>query len=123
MTVEVTTSKQAKAFVDLPRSLYKNDAAWICALDNEIESIFDPQKNSFFHHGICNRWIAVNENGETVGRIAAFINYQKTNGCKEPTGGIGFFECINDRQMATELFCTAKHWLQAQGMNAMDGPI
>jgi hypothetical protein len=123
MIVEVINQKQAKAFVNLPRSLYKNDAAWICALDNEIKSIFDPQKNSFYHHGICHRWIAVNEKGETIGRIAAFINYQKTNGSKEPTGGIGFFECIHDRQVANDLFCTAKNWLQLQGMHAMYGPI
>ena len=95
MIVEVTTQRQAKAFVNFPRSLYKNDAAWICALDNEIESIFNPQKNSFYRHGICNRWIAVNKKQEIIGRIAAFINYQKTNGCKEPTGGIGFFEHWN----------------------------
>lgn len=123
MIVEVTTPKLAKAFVNLPRSLYKNDTAWICALDNEIESIFDPQKNSFFHHGICNRWLAVDEKGETIGRIAAFINYQKIDDSKEPTGGIGFFECVNDRQVANALFCTAKNWLQSQGMDAMDGPI
>lgn len=123
MIVEVTSKKETKAFVNVPRSLYKNDAAWICTLDSEIKSIFNPQKNSFFNHGICNRWIAVNENGETTGRIAAFINYHKTNGSKEPTGGVGFFECINDRQIANELFCTAKDWLQSQGMDAMDGPI
>lgn len=123
MIVEVTTQKEAREFINLPRKLYANDPAWICALDNEIESIFDPGKNSFFHHGICNRWIAIDENKEVVGRIAAFINYQKTEGNKEPTGGIGFFECINNKQIAEELFCTAKIWLQLKGMQAMDGPI
>ena len=40
-----------------------------------------------------------------------------------PVGGIGFFDCINDQQAANLLFDTAKQWLQAQGMEAMDGPI
>lgn len=123
MILEVKTQKQAKAFIGLPRWLYKNDPTWIGTLDTEVESIFDPEKNSFFHHGICRRWIAVNEKEETVGRIAAFINYQKTNGYKEPAGGIGFFECVNDSHIAQELFCIAKSWLQSQGMKAMDGPI
>jgi hypothetical protein len=122
MILEVQTQKELKAFIDLPRKLYKNDPEWIAALDEEIESIFDPDKNSFFNHGICKRWLAIDEDGETIGRIAAFINYQKVNG-KERTGGIGFFECINDKQIAKKLFCTAKEWLEAKDMNAMDGPI
>src|SRR5690348_13336846 len=121
MIIEVKTQKQAKAFIDLPRILYQHDPSWVCTLDNEVESIFDPQKNSFFRHGICMRWIAVNEKEEVIGRIAAFINYQKTNGNEEPAGGIGFFECIDDTNLAKELFCTAKSWLQAKGMKAMDG--
>jgi hypothetical protein len=40
-----------------------------------------------------------------------------------PTGGIGFFDCINDQQAANLLFDTAKNWLIAQGIEAMDGPI
>jgi len=123
MIIKVQTPEQAKAFIDVPRKLYKNDPQWVCTLDDDIESVFDDQKNSFFHHGVCNRWIAVNEKDQTIGRIAAFINYQKTNGYAEPAGGVGFFECIKDKQTAEELFCTAKNWLQTQGMKAMDGPI
>jgi hypothetical protein len=123
MIFELKTNRQARAFIDLPRRLYKNDPSWICTLDKEVESIFDPKKNSFFHHGICKRWIAVDLKGEAIGRIAAFINYQKTNGYANPTGGVGFFECINDHWVATELFCTAKKWLELNGMKAMDGPI
>lgn len=123
MIVEVTTQKQAKAFISLPRKLYKDDPDWVCTLDNDVQSVFDPKKNNFFSHGVCSRWIAVDVKGEVVGRIAAFINYQKTNDSKEPAGGVGFFECINDKRIATGLFDTAKEWLKKQGMKAMDGPI
>jgi hypothetical protein len=123
MIVEVQNQKQAKAFIDLPKKLYRRDPAWVCTLDNEVESIFDPEKNSFFHHGICKRWIAIDEKEEVIGRIAAFINYQKTNGYEEPAGGVGFFECVKNKKIASELFCTAKNWLQSQGMKAMEGPI
>lgn len=123
MIIEVKNQKQAKAFIDLPRMLYQSDPSWVCILDNEVESVFDPLKNSFFRHGVCMRWISVDAKDEVTGRIAAFINYQKTNGNEEPTGGIGFFECIHDEITAKELFRTAKNWLQANGMKAMDGPI
>ena len=41
----------------------------------------------------------------------------------QPTGGCGFFECINDQKAANLLFETAKKWLKEREMQAMDGPI
>ncbi|HEY6955721.1 MAG TPA: GNAT family N-acetyltransferase [Flavisolibacter sp.] len=123
MIVETKTSSHEKAFIDLPRKLYKQDPSWVCTLDSDIRSIFDPRKNTFFHHGDCKRWIAIDTKGETIGRIAAFINYQKTKGYPDPAGGIGFFECVKDDEIARQLFQAAGEWLRANGMKAMDGPI
>jgi hypothetical protein len=59
-----------------------------------------------------------------IGRIAAFTNSKYINkGTDFKTGGIGFFDCINDQAVADVLFDTAKAWLQSKGMEAMDGPI
>ena len=123
MLIEVTDNKTARAFLDLPRKLYKDDPAWICPLDDDIQSIFDPGKNPYFSHGECTRWIMVDEKQEPIGRIAAFINHKKACQSSEPAGGVGFFESINDRQVAHTLFNTGKQWLKANGMKAMDGPI
>src|SRR5215211_3774923 len=95
--VEVNNRETARDFIDLPRTIYKNDPNWICPLESEIKGIFDPEQNSFFHHGTCTRWVLY-LNGQCTGRIAAFINYKKT--VKEKTGGAGFFECINDQAAA-----------------------
>ncbi|MBS1525131.1 MAG: GNAT family N-acetyltransferase [Bacteroidetes bacterium] len=120
---EVTDKKTRKAFLDVARAIYKNDPNWICPLDNDIEAVFDPQKNNFHSHGKCIRWILTGDNGELIGRVAAFINYQKAYNYEQPTGGMGFFECINDEKAAFLLFDTAKAWLKGNGMQAMDGPI
>lgn len=124
MTItEVTTKQDKKAFLDAARIIYKNDAVWICPLDIDIEAIFDPQKNNFHKHGKCTRWILRDGNNELIGRIAAFVNEEKAYNYEQPTGGTGFFECINNQQAAFKLFDTAKQWLRQQGMKAMDGPI
>jgi hypothetical protein len=34
---------------------------------------------------------------KVVGRVAAFINKKTANTFDQPTGGMGFFECINDK--------------------------
>jgi hypothetical protein len=123
MLVEVTDQRTARAFLDLPRKLYRDDPSWICPLDTDIQSIFDPSRNPYFSHGKCTRWIMVDEQGETIGRIAAFINHNKTSQAEEPAGGVGFFESVNDQQVAHTLFNKGKEWLKGNGMKAMDGPI
>jgi hypothetical protein len=121
---EVATQQHIKEFLMFPVRLYKNEPHWIRPLDKDIESVFDKKKNKTFRHGECIRWILVDKKGETIGRVAAFVN-QKTSkkGNDQPTGGIGFFECVDDQEAAFMLFDTCKNWLQVRGMEAMDGPV
>src|SRR5689334_20280529 len=111
--IEVTTPQHAREFLLLPVKLYKNEPAWIRPLDKDIESVFDPEKNKTFRHGTSIRWILQNNTGETIGRVAAFVNEKTVHkGNDQPTGGMGFFECINDRDTAFLLFDQCKTWLQ-----------
>ena len=119
--LEVNNNQTKKLFLDLPRRLYKNDPNWICPLDNDITSVFDPAKNNFHKHGKCTRWILKNEKGVIIGRIAAFVNEKKAYQFEQPTGGCGFFECIDNQDAADLLFDTAKNWLTVNGMKAMLG--
>ena len=120
---EVTTRRDRRLFLDVARKLYKNDENWVCPLDHEIEQIFDPGKNVFFEHGAATRWLLFDNKSRPVGRIASFIDYHTSEQQDQPTGGVGFFECINDREAAFLLFDTAREWLRERGMEAMDGPI
>lgn len=122
--IEVTTVEQIQVFLDFPAKLYKNTPQWIRPLDSDIESVFDKKKNKTFHHGSCVRWILENDKGEVIGRVAAFVNDRTINkGNSQPTGGMGFFDCIQDQKAAFMLFDECKKWLQAKGMEAMDGPV
>jgi hypothetical protein len=124
MKIESVKNKnQIKRFLTLPIGLNKNFLQWIRPLDKDIESVFDPEKNKYFRHGEINRWILQTDQGETIGRVAAFINQKTADTFDQPTGGMGFFECINDQAAADLLFDTCKKWLQERNMEAMDGPI
>jgi hypothetical protein len=120
---EVNNAVTRKQFLEVPRILYKNDPSWVCPLDLEIENIFNHEKNSCFEHGDARRWIISTPQGKLAGRIAAFYDKNKCFHNSQPTGGIGFFECINDQSSANLLFDTARAWLASQEMMAMDGPI
>ena len=122
--IEVTTPQLQREFLMLPVRLYRNEPHWMRPLDKDIESVFDRKTNKTFQHGECIRWILQNETGETIGRVAAFVNQKiVTKGNEQPTGGMGFFECVNNKDAAFRLFDTCKHWLQERGIEAMDGPI
>ncbi len=120
--IEVLNKNEIKKFHKIPYLIYKNDKNWIPHIKQEIESVFDPKKNKFFDHGIVARFILFNSN-KLIGRIAVFIDKKRSNTFEIPTGGIGFFECIEDESAAFKLFDTAKKWLEERKIKAMDGPI
>jgi hypothetical protein len=121
---EVLTKGDKREFLLFPLTLYKNLPQWIRPLDKDVENVFNPEKNKTFRHGECIRWILTNDQGVTIGRVAAFIDQKTlTKGNDQPTGGIGFFECINNRQAAFALFDQCKNWIESKGAQAMDGPI
>jgi hypothetical protein len=121
--IEVTEERYIKEFIRFPKELYKNDPYWVCPLDREIESVFDAAKNPAFSHGEAARWILKDDNNKTIGRIAAFIDHIRSNANSQPTGGIGYFEVIENKNAAFMLFQTTKIWLASRGMEAIDGPI
>lgn len=118
---EVQSAGEISQFLELPLRIYKDDPSWIRPLDKDIEAVFDPALNKFFRHGSCKRWLLIDERGLVIGRVAAFVNRKYKQ--EQPTGGIGFFECVNDKSAAHFLFDHCRDWLRAQGMEAMDGPI
>lgn len=120
---EVKTKKEAKQFLKVPIKIYTGYKNWIRPLDDDINKVFDPERNLLFKEGEAIRWILYDEQGEAVGRIAAFYNRKVASENEQPTGGCGFFECINDQEAANTLFDAAKAWLMSKGMEAMDGSI
>ncbi len=121
--VEVSNKKTKKQFHLLPHRIYIDDPNWACPLEEMTENIFNPQKNPSFKNGEAKRWILYDNSNQVVGRIAAFYNMDKAKMYEQPTGGCGFFECINNQEAANLLFDTARDWLKTQGMEAMDGPV
>jgi len=115
--------KGEKAFLCFPKEIYRKDPNYVPPFYSEIKNAFDRKVNPYFRHGDAVRWIAVNEQDKVVGRIAAFYDREKDEADEIRSGGCGFFESINDREVAHLLFDTARDWLKDNGYEAMDGPI
>ena len=112
-----------KQFHRVPHLIYKGDKNWAAPLTGMVEDTFNPKKNPSFKNGEAQRWVLTDADGKLLGRIAAFVNYDKAGSFEQPTGGCGFFECVDDQSAANILFDAARNWLKERGMEAMDGPV
>ena len=121
---EVKTASDEKVWLHVDRPIYKGNPMWVCPLDNDISRVFNPQVNKKFNNGEAIRWTAFDSaTGEAVGRIAAFYENNASEDYEQPTGGCGFFESIDNQEVANLLFDACRDWLASKGMEAMDGPI
>ncbi len=119
---EVSTAHDREVWLHLDRKIYRDAPNWVCPLDDDIEKIFDPKRNHLFADGEAVRWIALDDKGEAVGRIAAFYNREQAR-VTDNMGCCGFFESIDDQEVANLLFDVAREWLTARGLEGMDGPV
>lgn len=120
----VDEPRLVQLWLDLPKELYSGNPAYIHPLDQDVQYVFDANRNNRFKHGgRAARWLLKHE-GKWVGRIAAFFDDKelKRQG-SDLIGSFGFFECIEDQEAASALFLCAQGWLQQQGYEGMEGPV
>jgi len=120
--VPVQTKKQIRNFIRFPFELYKDDPYWVAPLIMEQKKFFDPDKNPYFEHSEVQLFLAMNDN-KIVGRISAHSNTRHNKFHHDKIGFFGFFEAINDQEIANILFSAAENWLKEKGFDTMRGPM
>ena len=121
---EVKTAADRRQFLDMVDGIYAGCREYIRPWDHDIEGVFDPARNPLFEDGEAIRWLLRDTSGAVAGRIAAFYNRKSAwQTAEQPTGGCGFFECIDSDEAAAILFDAAREWLSSRGLEAMDGPV
>lgn len=119
------TDKKGRAeFVDVLWQIYKplNHPQWVPPLRLAVIENLDTKNNPFYKRATIQLWIAYKD-GKTVGRIAAIENKGHNEFYNDKTGFYGFFECIEDQEVANVLFDTAEKWLKGRGLTSMMGPM
>ncbi len=117
----VKTKSELKNFIKFPWKIYQDYPHWVPPLIYDRVKLFNKEKNPFFLHAEMELFLA-ERNGELVGRIAAIKNDLHNQYHNDKVGFFGFFESINDQNVANELFDTAKEWLKSKNCDAMRGP-
>ncbi|MCF7859305.1 MAG: GNAT family N-acetyltransferase [Candidatus Cloacimonetes bacterium] len=119
--LKVKTKSDLNKFIKFPFELYKNDPCWVPPLISDQKIFFDPKKNPYFKHSEVQLFLAYKAD-KLVGRISAQTNKNHNNVHKDKVGFFGFFECIDDQQVADALFDAARNWLKEKDLNIMRGP-
>jgi hypothetical protein len=119
--IEVDSSRRLNQFINLPFKLYKDDPNWVPPLIYERKEFFDKNKNPFYR-GAKTKLFLASRNNELIGRIATCINYNHNEFHGEKVGFFGFFESIDDYEVASRLLKVAMITLKAEGMEKMRGP-
>jgi GNAT superfamily N-acetyltransferase len=122
LTIQAISTQQAfKQFVAFPWTIYRHDPFWVPPLMDDRAAKLDLQRNPYWQNADRSLWIAYDGN-VPVGTLAAIVDHRRNQTLKQSVGAFGFFECINDKEVACRLFESAGDWLRLKGMSVMRGP-
>jgi len=113
---------QRRLFATFAWKIYHEDPLWVPPLLPERMKQLNPQKGTFFSHGEADFFIAC-KNGKPAGTIMAAVDRSSNESRSLKDGMFGFFECINDQEVADHLFNTAAEWMRARYLSRMIGPF
>jgi GNAT superfamily N-acetyltransferase len=118
---EVKNKQDLMAFIRFPWKIYKGDRYWVPPLIKDQLLKFSP--NHPFHSHSEMILFLVHRGEEIVGRIAGIIDHHYIEFHQEKVGFFGFFESIQDAEVAKTLLSKVRDWLKGHEIEKMIGPI
>ena len=101
-------------------TIYGDDPHWVPPLLFERKTFLHPEKNPFFRHAEVQCFVA-RRDGRDVGTISAQID-RYYDDVEDGVGFFGFYEFVDDVEVARALLDAAAAWLAERGRRVMRGP-
>jgi hypothetical protein len=117
----VRSRSDERRFIDFIYTHYRDSEHWVPPLRMERRKLIDTRKNPFYRHAERELFLA-ERGGTVVGRIGAIVNHNHNRRHGDRVGFFGFFESVDDPQVASALLDAARGYLRGRGMDAMRGP-
>lgn len=118
----VITKQERKAFINFPHDLYQGDPNYVPELYLNISEVLSEKKNPFFKHSKADLFVAKDEKGTIVGRIAAILDNNYNAYHDSNVGFFGFFDVIEDYGVAKLLLDHTAQWVKNQKADRILGP-
>ena len=101
---------------------YRNDPNWVPPILDELKKVLEKSRHPYHQHADSAYFIA-RKDGRVVGRITATVNRAYNEFQGTTIGHFGFFESVDDQEVARALLDTAADWLADRGMETVQGPF
>lgn len=118
---EVETKKELKTFIKVPFEIYKGDPYWVPPLIMDDLDTFTPEKNPAYESADARLFLAYKD-GKAVGRIIGILSHAANDKYNTKNLRFGWFDTINDYDVARSLLMTVEKWGKELGMETMTGP-
>jgi GNAT superfamily N-acetyltransferase len=118
----VATRREQQLFLELPWQINQRDPNWICPLRKNQAELVGYKPHPFYKEAEGQTFLAF-QDGRPVGRVLAILNHAHNRFHKENRGFFGFFESIDDQEVADSLFAAVRDWLGQRGITAVRGPV
>jgi hypothetical protein len=125
MSVEIrqhAPGKDTRDFIQAGFEVFRDDPAWIAPLGMMIKERLDPKKDPCHRHADVALFTAW-KGGRLVGRVSATVDHAWLDQWNDRTGHFGYFDTIDDEEIARALLERAEAWLRAKGMKRVNGPM
>ncbi len=123
LTVQrVSSAGSRKEFLTLPWKIYKDDPLWVPPLLPKVKKTISPETGAFFKRGTADFFVAYLD-GVPVGRICAADDPPTNDRRGRADCMIGFYECIDNRDVSRALFERAAEWGLGRGLDHLFGPF
>ena len=120
--VPVEGKRSLKDFIEFQYTLYKNDPLFVPQPRIAMHDLLNREKHPFYKTSDVEFFLA-RKNGQIVGRIAAIIDREHNRFHEENAGFFGFFESVDDQDVAAALLARARDWTRARGAACLRGPV
>ena len=120
--IPVETRADRRRFATFPWQVYRGDRLWVPPLLGERLKFIDPATGVFFKRGIAEFFMAF-KHSQLAGTICCADDRETNQARGMKDCMIGFFECLQDEEVAVELFEHACGWARSHGLDNLYGPF
>lgn len=120
---KVETKKQLRAFIDFHYDLYKGNPYDVPNLFMDEKNTLSPSKNPAFDFCEAEYYLAYDEDGQVVGRVAGIINHKANDRWNRKSVRFGWLDFIDDLDVSRALFNAVEDYGRRKGMTEIVGPL
>ena len=120
---EVTLRQDLRRFVRFPNELYAGNEYYVPQIESMDMDTLTPSKNRAFEVCDGKYWLAIDDKGKVVGRIAGIINHKYNKKVGKKICRFGWIDFIESQEVVSALLGKVEEYGRDMGMEMVEGPV